>query len=104
MKKIAIIVGLFCSTLVLANNPKISVQEKIKSELIKANFVQNVGAFGDVLVELRVDEAGNIFVEDVNSDNDQLASKFVSFVENIKLETSNIAESVLKIRFVFRVY
>jgi len=87
-----------------AGGPKKTVKEVIKTELNNANFIGEHGETGNLIVEFRINEKGQIIIEDSNSDNDQLANRFAEFIKTIQLDASYYENEVYKLRFAFRKY
>ncbi len=86
-----------------AGGPKKSVKEAIQTELQKANFIQENGETGELLVQFRINPSGRIEIENSNSDNELLLNRFTEFVENMQFQLED-HEQVYKMRFVFRRY
>jgi hypothetical protein len=104
MKNLIVLMG--CITLSfssLAGGPKTAVKDAIKTELQKANFIQESGETGELLVQFRINQLGRIEIENSNSDNELLLNRFTEFVENMQFQLDD-QDQVFKMRFVFRRY
>lgn len=95
---------LLFSVAVFASNPNKGVKDVIKSELKKTDFMGKFKANGEIVVAFKVNSQGKIVVEDSNSNDDELQTRLVAFLNSIQLKEVNIDQQEFKMRFVFRQY
>ncbi len=78
------------------------VSDLVKQEVMRSELSKSVQADALVLVSFKVDENGQIIIQESNTDNEVVCAQVMQILHKMVLPLSNALDEVYQLKFVFR--
>lgn len=85
-----------------SNDSKPPISDLVKQEIMRSELNKTFQADALVLVSFKVDENGQIIIQESNTDNDAICAQVMQILHKMVLPVSNALDEVYQLKFVFR--
>jgi hypothetical protein len=103
MKSLAVLFLLALSLSSYASSgSKPPITELIRQEVLRSDFQVSANENAVVVVSFKIDENGQILIQESNSSNDELCAQVMQIINKMVLPVSSALDEVYQMKFVFR--